>query len=313
MLDPKIQKEASRFQGSFNLDDGESVFFARELESIKTRLYDVMYPEFKARMFCPVDDSAGPGAEAITYYQYDKVGMAKIIGDYSDDLPAADATGQKFTSPVESIGNSFRYNRQEVEASAMAGRPLRVMKAMAARRAHEQKVDEICAFGDPTTGLRGMLNHANVPVGNAVNGNWTSATPSDDVLADLNEGVETMISSTNSVESPDTLVLSPSRFTFLAQTRLTDQNTTLLEFFLRTNPWIRNVDHWYRLESAGVGGTQRMLFYRRDPSVLTLEIPKEFTQLPVQERNLAFVVPCHSRIGGVIVYRPLAMLYRDGI
>lgn len=309
----KIQKEAQRIESNFNLDNGESVFFARELESIKTRLYDVVYPELKARMFCPVDNSAGPGAESITYYQYDKVGMAKIIGDYSDDLPAADATGKKFTSPVESIGNSFRYNRQEVEASAMAGRPLRVMKAMAARRAHEQKVDEICAFGDSSTGLNGMLNHVNVPVGNAPNGAWAPGTASDDVLADLNEGVQTMISTTKSVEAPDTLLLSPTKFTYLAQTRLVDQNTTLLEFFLRTNPWIRNVDHWYRLEDAGVGGTQRMVFYRRDPSVLTLELPKEFTQLPVQERNLAFVVPCHSRIGGVIVYRPLAMLYRDGI
>lgn len=308
----RIQKEASRIEAQFTLDDGESIFFARELEHIKTQLFDIIYPELKARLFIPVDNSAGPGAESITYHQFDKIGMAKIIADYSDDLPAADAVGKKFTSPVESIGNSFKYSRQEVEASAMVGRSLPTMKAMAARRAHEQKVDEIAALGDASTGLLGFLNHTSVPFGPAVTGTWATATD-DEILGDLNEGVTTMVTTTNAVEAPDTILMSPEKFTFISQKRLVDQNTTILEFFLRTNPFVQNVDHWYRLSDAGAGGTQRMVFYRRDPMVLTLEIPKEFEQLPVQERNLAFVVPCHSRIGGVIVYRPLAILYRDGI
>jgi len=308
-----VEKEARRMQAQFNLDDGESAFFSQELEHLKTQLYDIQYPELKARMFLPVDNSAGPGAESIAYYQFDKIGMAKIIADYGDDLPTADAVGQKFVSPVESIGNSFRYSRQEVESSAMAGRSLPTMKAMAARRAHEQRVDEIAAFGDAATGLQGFLNHPNVPAGNVATGLWGPATDPDLILADLNEGVTTMINTTNAVEAPDTLLMPPSQFTLLSQKRLIDQNTTILEFFLRTNPWIRNVDHWHKLAGAGAGATDRMVYYRRDPSILTLEIPKEFEQLPVQERNLAFIVPCHSRIGGVVMYRPLAVLYRDNI
>ena len=56
-----------------------------------------------------------------------------------------------------------------------------------------------------------------------------------------------------------------------------------------------------------------MIAYRRDPDAFTLEIPQMFEQLPVQERGLEFVVPCHSRIGGVIIYYPLSMAIGEGI
>jgi len=99
-----------------------------------------------------VNNEAGPGAEAITYYQFDKVGMAKIVSDYASDLPRADVFGTKYTSPVESLGISFGYSMQEIRAAAMANRPLATMKANAAREAHERLVDQIGSLGDATSG-----------------------------------------------------------------------------------------------------------------------------------------------------------------
>jgi len=295
-----------------NLDEGQSIFFARELEAVLSRQFDVLYPELRSRMFLPVSNEAGPGAESITYYQFDKVGMAKLVSDYADDLPRADAFGNKFTSPVESLGISFGYSLQEVRASAMANRSLPTMKADAARRAHEQKVDEIAALGDPSSGLVGFLNNANVPAISATTGSWAAATP-DQILDDMGEMVQQIISTTNSVETPDTLLLPPAQYALINQQRIVDTDTTVLKFFLSNNAWIRNVDHWYRLTGAGAGGTDRMVCYRRDPSKLELHIPQEFEALPVQERGLAFEVPTHSRIGGTVIYKPLSALYSDGI
>lgn len=295
-----------------SLDDGESIFFARELEHILSRQFNIEYPELRARMFIPVSNEAGPGAESITYYQFDQVGMAKLISDYSSDLPKVDVFGDKFTSPVESLGVAFGWSIQEVQSAAMAGRSLTTMKANTARRAHEQRVDEIAALGDANTGMVGMLNNANVPVGSALNGAWALATP-DQILEDLNESVQTIINTSNNVESPDTVLLPPAEYAIINQRRLGDTETTVLKFFLANNPWIRNVDHWYRLNGAGAGATQRMVTYRRSPDKLELQIPKEFETLPVQERGLMFEVPTHSRIGGVTVYKPLSLLYRDGI
>jgi hypothetical protein len=38
-----------------------------------------------------------------------------------------------------------------------------------------------------------------------------------------------------------------------------------------------------------------------------------FEQLPVQEQGLEFQVPCHSRVGGTIVYYPLSMAIMEGL
>ena len=53
--------------------------------------------------------------------------------------------------------------------------------------------------------------------------------------------------------------------------------------------------------------------YKKDPEVLTLEIPQEYEEMPPQAKNLQFHVPVHARIGGVIVYYPIAMAYMDGL
>jgi hypothetical protein len=295
-----------------NLDAGESIFFARELEHILTRQHDVQYPELRARLFIPVNNEAGPGAESITYYQFDKVGIAKIISDYADDLPMADVFGSKFTSPVESLGISFGYSIQEVRSASHAGRALPVMKANSAREAHERLVDELGALGDASTGLTGFLNNANVPVGSALNGGWAVAS-ADQIIEDMNEAVTAMITSTNNVESPDTLLLPLDAFTVVNQRRVPDTDSTILKFFLANNAWIRNVDHWYRLTGAGAGSTDRMVAYKRDPSKMELHVPQEYETFPVQERGLKFLVPTHSRIGGTVFYKPFAALYRDGL
>ena len=75
-----------------NFDDASdaSVFFARELDYVKSQSYDVEYPEFTALKLFPVSSEINPGAETVTYYSYDKTGMAKIISNYATDLPRAD-------------------------------------------------------------------------------------------------------------------------------------------------------------------------------------------------------------------------------
>jgi hypothetical protein len=299
-------------QKFLNLDEGQSIFFARELEHVLSRTHDIVYPSFKARLFIPVNSEAGPGADSITYYQFDKVGMAKIIADYASDLPRANAFGEKFTSPVESIGISFGYSLQEVRSSAMANRSLPMMQADAARRGHEEAVDEIGAFGDATTGLTGFLNNANVPTGSAVNGGWAAAT-ADQIIEDLNEMVTSIIDATNSAESPNTIGLPVEMYTIINQRRIPGTEVTVAKFFLQNSPWIRNIDHWYRLKGAGAGATDRMVCYDRNPTKLELQIPLEFETLPVQEKGLTFEVPTHSRIGGVTVYKPMSIAYRDGL
>jgi hypothetical protein len=303
---------------SVNLDANESVFFARELESIKARSYDVKYPELKGTMLIPVSTDAGPGAESITYHQFDSVGVAKIIANYADDLPRADVLGKEFTSKVRGIGASYGYNLQEVRAAAMAGKPLQQRRANAARRANDQTVNNIAWFGDATHGLLGLLNNPNITAATAPNGTggfpqWTTKTAAE-ILADLNNTVNGIISLTKGVEVPDTVLLPVEQYTLIStKQNSTASDTTVLQYFLRNQPIINRVEWVNELKdvatppSGAAGPVDCLVVYKRDPDKLTLEIPQAYEQLPVQERNLEFVVPVHSRCGGVIIYYPLSV------
>lgn len=295
------------------LDANESIFFARELEYVKARTYDVLYPEFKARMFVPVSNEAGPGAEAITYSQFDSVGMAKLISAYADDLPRSDVKGLQFTSPVKSLGGSYGYNLQEIRAAQFAGKPLEQRKANAARRAMMQLEDQILALGDAGTGLKGFINHGSVPTTSAPFVISAASTP-DQIIQTLNLCSNKIVSDTKGTEIPDTLVLPIEQYTYISSTpRSSTSDTTILSFFLQSNPFIKSVDHWYRLDGAGVGPTDRAICYKRSPDKLTGEVPQEFEQFAPEQKGLEYTVACHQRVGGVVVYYPLSMLYIDGV
>lgn len=304
---------------SVTLDANESIFFGRELEHIKAKTYDVKYPLLKATQLIPVSTEAGPGAEVITYEQYDQVGTAKIIASYADDLPRVDIKGKEFSAKVRSIGESYGYNLQEIRAAQMAGKPLTSRKAEAARRANDQTVNKIAWFGDAANGLVGFIGHPNVPVGIVpADGTGSSTlfvnkTP-DQILRDMNNLCNGIITLTKGVESPDTLLMPLAQFTRISTTaRSSTSDTTILEYFLKNSPSVRTVEWVNELAGAGTNGTDIMVAYSRSPDRISLEIPQPFEQLPVQERGLEFVVPCHSRCGGVILYYPLSASVSEGI
>lgn len=293
------------------LDDGESIFFNRELEATKSKTYDKKFTNLKVRQIIPVSFEAGPGAETIKYEQFDQVGMAKIVRDYAKDFRAADVVAKEFRSPVKSLGSGYQYSVQDVRAARMAGKSLEQRKANAAKRAIMQSENSIGYFGDADHGLGGMLNNANVPVVALPHaGAWSTLT-ADQLLDNLNANANNAINLTKGVESPDTMLLPVSEFSLISTKRIPDANTTVLKFFLESQPFVTQVDWLQELSTAGVGGVPRIVSYRRDPDWLTLEIPQDFEQFPVQEEGLAFKVPCHERIGGVLIYYPLAMAYSD--
>jgi len=303
---------------SQNLDAHESIFFGRELEHIKAQTYDIQYPNLRAREMIPVSYEAGAGAQSITYQQFDAVGVARIIASYADDLPMANVLGREFTSPIRSLGTAYEYSIQEIRSAQMAGKSLDARKAEAARRANDQAVNRIGWFGDPTHGLLGMLTHPNIPAAPVANGQagtpqWTTKTP-DEILADMNGLVNGIVALTNGVEAPNTLMLPIAQYTHIATTpRSTVSDTTILDYFLKSSPFIKSVEWVAELAGAGPMGVDIMVAYERSPMKLTLEIPQDFEQFPAQEINLAFKVPCHSRIGGVVVYYPLSIAIGEDI
>lgn len=306
-----------------NLDTNEQIFFARELEHIKARTYDIMREELQVRKFVPVSHDAPAHAQIITYRQYDQTGVAKIISNYADDLPVVNIKAQEFSSPVRSLGAAFIYTLMEVRASAATGKRLEWREQQAAIRAFAVGTERIGAEGDSDAGLGGFLNNANVTLISADDPGGGTQWIADSktaaqILYDLSYAANYMIDLTKEVEKPDTQLLPTLEYGHIATKPMSDSDSspsnTILKFHLATNPWIKTVGSWNRLKTADDAGTgPRMVTYKRNPEKVTLEIPQEFEMLSTQQENLVYKTPCHMTTGGVIFYYPLSCLYMDDI
>ena len=309
------------------LRQDDTIYFSRQLEYIKAKIQEVRYPNFKQRSLIPVSFEADPGAKTITYRQYDSLGIAKIIANYAKDFPRASVKGEEFTAKVKSLGASYGYSVQDIRSARMAGINLEQREANAARKCIMQKEQAVAYFGDSAYGLGGFLTNANIPTGSVPADGTGSATTfasktADQIIRDLHACANDIVENTNEVEEPDTLLLPVAQFTYIASTpRSSTSDTTILDFFLKSNPYINSVvplnqlkepdDGWSSVGASFTGDI--MVAYRRNPDVLTLEIPQDFEVFPEQLEGLEYKVPVHQRIGGTIIYLPLAINICEGI
>lgn len=311
-----MNETLKRGMEDLHLDTKYYATLEKQLEYVKARTYDIVYPELKARQFIPVSNEANSGAETITYRQWDSFGIAQIISNYADDLPLIDALVEEFSVNAKSVGAAYQWSVQDLRRSMMSGAMLDQRKASAVRRAIEQKIDQIALSGATNTGLTGIANNANVTLVTPTTGTWSTAT-SAQIIADWNKHVNSIVTASKEAFIPDTYLLDTTNYTLVATKPISttgDTNKSVLASFLESNPFIKNVYPWHKLATADAAGTgPRAIAYKKDPEVLTLEIPQEFEQYPPQAKNLAFQVACHARTAGVIVYYPVAMAYMDGI
>lgn len=302
---------------SDKFDAAENALLGRSFEQVKAETYDRKFPELKALRLVPLDASISPNAESMVVRSFDQVASARLLASYADDLPRADVFHATRTATFKGIGASYGWDLMEARRSVDDGIPLQTRKANAARRAIETTIDRVLAIGDTASGLVGLLNQPaalvyTVPNGGGGATEFSTKTP-DEILADLTGLVEFMIETTNEVERPNMVLMPRPQLTLIRQTQKSNaSDSTIYDWFRKNYPEI-GLDSYYRLAGAGVGGADRMMAYRLDPDALQGAVPQPFEQLPVQERNLEFIVPCHARVGGVFAYYPMSIVYADGI
>lgn len=290
-------------------NDTVGIFLARELETILARAFEVEYADIKYSTVIPVSSEVGTGADSFTYRVFDKQGSMKVIGDKAQDLPRADVLRKEVTHPVRSLGASFAYTVQETRAAAMVpGMNLEQRRANAVRRAYEEKVQEIAYFGDAPSGMKGFFN--NNQVDKLVPDKWfdTAGVTSDELIALLNEPATRLVQNSNMKEMPNTMLVPYNVYRIISTTpRSSTSDTTVMEFFLRTNPMITAIEPINELEASKSGGAlskDRIITYDRSPDKLQLHVPQPLEFLPPLRQSLEFSVAAHARIGGLALYYP---------
>lgn len=300
------------------LDANEGIFFARQLEAIRAQTYDVKRVQLNALTLMPVDTSIPEGATTITYRQFDTVGMAKVISNYSNDMPRADVAGKEFTSPIRSLGIAYGYNTQEIRSAMFAGVPLTARKAAAAGRAHAEKINQLAFAGDTEHGLPGLLSNTNIPeVTLLADGTGTSKTfaskTSDKIVRDVNSLINKVIVQSKGVHRVTDVWMPVAQYALIATTQNSAaSDTTILSFLQQVHPGVtfRQV---VELDGAGAGGASRMYALENSVDNYQLNIPMMMRTYAPQQQGLEFVIPMESRFGGVTVEYPLAFSFCDGV
>lgn len=308
-------------QCRFDSAEDASIFFARELDYIKSKSYDKIYPEFTALNHFPITHEVPEGAETVTYYSYEKTGFAEIISNYATDLPRADVKGEPTTAMVKSIGDSYGYSVQDMRASRMAGKSLDVRRAEAARYAIERKTNEIAFAGDAKHKLMGMLSTDNdIPL-------YTLATVEEktawadksaaEILADINGMFAYQAELTQDVERADTLALPPAVFIDISTRQIPNTGFTVKKFLMDNAPYLKEIVSAPELsagnKSTNPYGANVAMLYTNSADKFSLEIPMAFYQYPLQNRNLEVIIPCEQRVAGIIMYYPLSALIAVGV
>jgi hypothetical protein len=294
----------------FRMDEA-GLFLERQLEFIRPQVFEVAYADIKYPTILPVTSEAGPGAQTFTYRVMDATGEFKLIADAADDLPRADISQVEKSINIRSFGGSFGYTVQELRAAQMANISLEQRRASAVRRAYEEKVEEVALFGESSVGLQGFFNNATVDVIAADKWFSDSGTTAQEMLDLLNYGVTAIINGSNMKEQPDTILMAWEDYNTISTRRNSDSSdVTVMEYFLRTNPYIRNIEPINQLDAdKSTLSKNRMVFYKRDPQKVQLHIPQPLELFPPQQRGLEFIVPAHARVGGVALYYPKSVLY----
>ena len=298
------------------LDAVETAFFKRQLEYVKSKTYDTKYKVLKSEMLIPISTEEPAGADYIIWYSFSKAGVAKVIADYAHDFPRVDVYATEQQSRVWSIGSSYGYSIKEIRRAQLAGLNLNNQRAMACRRANDEKVDNLCWYGDSTRNIQGFFDYPGITSYTLTAGtgglDWASKT-GDEIIFDLTGLLSAISVPTFGREEADTVLLPRAQHNLIKRKRMEgNSDTTVLMFFMDTNPGVE-VFALDELAGQGAGGTDRMMAYTRDPEHLEQRIPQPFEQLEEEKKGMEYKIPCHSEHGGVTIYYPQSVAYSDGI
>ncbi len=312
------ERELKYIEMTPHLDSTESAFLARQLTHIRAQTLTVKRAPMNAFQVFPVQTDIPSGAETAVQYVFDAVGVAEIISNYADDLPRVDLVARESAVKVFSLGDSYGYNYREVKNAAFARRDLNATRAQQARRGIDLKLNKIAWYGDKKHNIMGFLDNPNIAeialAGDGTsNKTQLSTKTADQMIRDMNAIINAIPLSTNEVEQANTVLMAPSVYYTLSQTRIPDLETTVLQFLRGIHPEITRWMKVGELKGAGADGSDMIIAGMFDPSYVKFEIPTRFDQLPVQYRNLEYVVNCVAEAVGVTVFMPMAFVKAEGV
>ena len=286
--------------------DAAGIWTVSQLTAALNRAYEKEYAENSVVNIFPVTNEIPGHAKYFEYPEFDGVGIAQIIADYSDDLPLVDAFMTEKQGKVFRFGNAFLISTDEIKAGAATGQSLSTRKQELAFEAHDNLLDKLVWSGSTPHGITSVFDHPNI--NNVVAGTWNSAAA---VMTDITALIDAIETSTNGTHTA-TDILLPASARRLMQELVPNTSISYAQLFATNNSGI-NLRYLQFLDNYDGANGKAALAFEKNPLNMSIEIPEATNVLPGQPKDLHFKYPVTSKATGLIVYRPLTMAVMKGI
>lgn len=286
--------------------DAHGIWTVKQLTQLLNRQYEQAYPQTGVLELFPVTTELSPVTKNFEWLEFDGVTSAKIIADYTDDLPTVEAMASEKTGKVFRLGNAWFISIDEIKAGQALGSSLSDRKASLAREGHETLVNDLVFKGSAPHNIVSVFDQPNI--NRLTSKSWTTPEIAFSELQDLIETIEDVTLGRHHVTN---IVIPPSKRRLLTQ-KMPDVTESYLAWFKENYPNV-TITAIAELEDIDGTGTKGVLAYEKDPMNMSIEIPERFNMLPMQPKDLHFKVPCTSKCTGLIVYRPLTIAILSGV
>lgn len=326
--------DAARSYGvapTLDLHDAQQVIgFAQPALYRTHKFIGQKYPSFDYAGLVPVNTDGDMWDVGTLVYSGDIAGKAEYLGGKAFDVPNASVNFTQGVTQFHLAGVGYELSRREVERFARmvaqnpgvteGGSNLADRKASAARMVAEKFIYDRVIRGDTgEKNFRGMINQTIVPTANAPTGGWATATP-DNMLADVNAALTDVYTNSRETAIANSLLLPTSKFLFINNARIANTNTSVLTYLKENNSYTAitgtplDIRPSRELETAGAGGTARMVAYEKNPDNMEFFLPGMFEFMPLfPTSSMTWRVDGVMNVGQFELYRPKTMSYRDNI
>ena len=286
--------------------DAHGIWTVNQLTQLLNRQYEQAYPQTGVLELFPVTTELSPVTKNFEWLEFDGVTSAKIIADYTDDLPTVEAMASEKTGKVFRLGNAWFISIDEIKAGQALDSSLSDRKASLAREGHETLVNDLVFKGSAPHNIVSVFDQPNI--NRLTSASWTTPEIAFSELQDLIDTIEDVTLGRHHVTN---IVIPPSKRRLLTQ-KMPDVTESYLAWFKENYPNV-TITAIAELEDIDGAGTKGVLAYEKDPMNMSIEIPERFNMLPMQPKDLHFKVPCTSKCTGLIVYRPLTIAILSGV
>lgn len=149
-----------------HLDDETSLFAQRELTKLRAKIYEREYPQKKMAngQILPISvQTEAEWDDFIEVEEYDVVGMAAVIADYSKGGPRVGTVTRRIQYRIKTVGDHVGWSYEEINKARTHNRPLQGQRLRALREGCDNYLNQYAYSGDSDYGLPGIYNGATHP------------------------------------------------------------------------------------------------------------------------------------------------------